>query len=137
MASRDTKDLHPELVKAWEWAKVEYTKLHPDKPQPFLTCTYRSNEEQNALYAQGRTLPGGKVTNAKGGESPHNYLPALAFDIAFKTKEGKVDWAPEHFKRFADVICPHFTFVEWGGSWAKFPDKPHFQHFGWVKMRKK
>ena len=32
-----------------------------------VTSTYRDNESQNQLYAQGRTLPGKKVTNAKAG----------------------------------------------------------------------
>lgn len=33
----------------------------------------RTVEEQDALYAQGRTTPGPKVTNAVGGQSPHQY----------------------------------------------------------------
>ena len=41
----------------------------------------RSIEEQNALYAQGRTKPGKIVTKAKGGQSYHNY--GLAIDFAF------------------------------------------------------
>ncbi len=39
----------------------------------------RSYEEQDALYAQGRTAPGNKVTNARGGYSNHNF--GIAFDI--------------------------------------------------------
>ena len=38
-----------------------------------VTCTYRSDEEQARLYAQGRTKPGLKVTNAKPGQSMHNF----------------------------------------------------------------
>ena len=34
-----------------------------------ITSTYRDHESQNALYAQGRTAPGKRVTNAKGGQS--------------------------------------------------------------------
>lgn len=41
---------------------------------------YRSVEEQNALYAKGRSAPGPKVTNAPGGKSMHNY--GLAADSA-------------------------------------------------------
>src|SRR5258708_12842627 len=33
----------------------------------------RTKAEQDALYAQGRTTPGKVVTNAKGGQSMHNY----------------------------------------------------------------
>ncbi|MBK9348560.1 MAG: M15 family metallopeptidase [Burkholderiales bacterium] len=34
-----------------------------------ITSTYRDAESQNALYAQGRTTPGKKVTNVRGGEA--------------------------------------------------------------------
>src|SRR5215207_9435814 len=40
-----------------------------------VTSAYRSNAEQDALYAQGRTKPGSKVTNARGGQSKHNPGP--------------------------------------------------------------
>src|SRR5699024_12147382 len=40
---------------------------------------YRSHAEQNALYAQGRTKPGNIVTNARRGQSLHNY--GLALDM--------------------------------------------------------
>ena len=39
----------------------------------------RSFEEQDALFAKGRTAPGPKVTNARGGFSNHNF--GIAFDI--------------------------------------------------------
>lgn len=34
---------------------------------------FRTFQEQDDLYSQGRTKPGKVVTRAKGGESPHNY----------------------------------------------------------------
>lgn len=39
----------------------------------------RTISEQDALYSQGRTTKGKIVTNAKGGQSYHNY--GLAFDF--------------------------------------------------------
>ena len=66
MASRDVNDLLPELAKRWSLAKEKFTTQHPDLPQPFLTQTYRSPEEQNDLFEQGRSKPGKVVTNAKG-----------------------------------------------------------------------
>ena len=99
--------------------------------------TLRTFAEQDALYAQGRSKPGNKVTNAKGGQSYHNY--GLAIDIVllvdkdkngtFETaawdaktdfdKDGKADWMEvvQIFKRYG---------FEWGGDW-KFLDLPHFQ----------
>ena len=44
-----------------------------------FTYTLRTFKEQDDLYAIGRTKPGAKVTNAKGGYSFHNY--GLALDI--------------------------------------------------------
>ena len=55
-----------------------------------VTATLRSNAEQAALYAQGRTTPGAIVTNAKPGESAHNY--GLAVDVV-PIVNGKPDWA--------------------------------------------
>ncbi|MFJ5622021.1 M15 family metallopeptidase [Peribacillus loiseleuriae] len=48
---------------------------------------YRSIAEQDKLYAQGRTAPGKVVTNAKGGQSNHNY--GLAVDYFLLTPDGK------------------------------------------------
>ena len=44
-----------------------------------VTSTYRDLESQAALYAQGRTAPGKRVTNAKPGQSYHNWR--VAFDV--------------------------------------------------------
>lgn len=99
--------------------------------------TLRTFAEQDALFAQGRSKPGKVVTNAKGGQSYHNY--GLAIDIVLildKDKNGtfetaswdlksdfdgdkKADWMEvvQVFKRYG---------FEWGGDW-KFLDMPHFQ----------
>jgi peptidoglycan L-alanyl-D-glutamate endopeptidase CwlK len=42
-----------------------------------VTSTYRDNASQEALYAQGRTAPGRIVTNARAGQSYHNYRCAV------------------------------------------------------------
>lgn len=130
MASRDKKDLRIELVEAYELAFDEYKKLYPNEPQPFITCTYRSSEEQNKLYSQ---VP--KVTNAKAGQSPHNYNPSFAFDIAFITVDNKVSWNSKYFKMFAD--CIKSDVVSWGGAWVSFSDKPHFELKDWKNLIKK
>lgn len=130
MASRDKKDLRNELVQAYEKAFEVYSKLYPNEPQPFITCTYRSGEEQNKLYNQ---TP--KVTNAKAGQSPHNYNPSFAFDIAFITVDNKVSWNSKYFKMFAD--CIKSDVVSWGGNFKNFSDKPHFELKDWRSYLKK
>jgi peptidoglycan LD-endopeptidase CwlK len=126
MPSRRIEDLVPELQKAWVESLAEYQKLFPHSPQPFITCTHRTEKEQAELYAQGRTKPGKIVTNLKKG-SKHNSLPSQAFDIAFKNAAGALVWDKIHFKNFADVVKKLHPNVEWGGTWKKLPDAPHFQ----------
>lgn len=98
-----------------------------------LTQAHRTNKQQDEIYAQGRTRPGDIVTNAKGGQSTHNY--GLAIDFALLTpdgkkavwdtysdfdKDGKPDWSEvvEEAKKLG------FT---WGGDWKSFVDKPHLE----------
>lgn len=126
MPSRSTKDLNNVLVSAWEKAEIEYENIKGNNLNVILTCTYRSNEEQDQLYAIGRTVKGKKVTNAKGGQSEHNVYPSRAFDIGFIGLDKKLDWSDNNFKVFADIIKKIEPRIEWGGDW-KFKDSPHFQ----------
>ena len=129
-SSRDPRDLHPELAKRWELAKTEFVKRNPDFPEVLLTCTFRSRVDQASSYAQGRTAPGKIVTNAKPGQSLHNYYPSLAFDLAFKRGKELI-WDPPFFQKFAEIAKP--LGLEWGGDWKSFKDYPHFQppNFTW------
>lgn len=85
----------------------------------------RTFAEQDALYAQGRTVKGKRVTNAKGGQSMHNY--GLAVDYAFVV-DGKVSWDPALYGRLGGW-CAKVGGLEWGGSW-RFKDLPHVQLAG-------
>lgn len=127
MPSRKVTDLDYSLQRAYTLAVHEWRVKYPELPQPFLTCTFRTNEEQAELYAKGRTKPGKIVTNIrKGGK--HNVYPALAFDIAFKDAENKLDWSPDLFAKFAAIIKANFNgLVKWGGDWRTFKDLPHFE----------
>jgi len=82
----------------------------------------RTIEEQNKLYAKGRTTAGGIVTNARGGSSYHNY--GLAFDVVL-IKNGGVVWKGPDYAKLGQ-IGKKYGF-EWGGDWTSFKDKPHFQ----------
>lgn len=95
-----------------------------------IIMTYRTIEEQNALYAQGRTKPGNIVTNAKGGSSYHNYR--LAFD-AVPVINGKINWDDEKaFKKMGAIGTS--VGLEWGGNWPTFKDTPHFQWTGGLSI---
>ena len=135
MASRSTKDLQPVLTNAYTDTAARYAKRHPDYPQPFITCTYRSPAEQAELFAQGRDKPGKIVTYAKPGQSPHNYVISWAFDIAFINKFRKLDWSIKYFQIFADILAEKHNLVLWGGDFKNFKDRPHFELKNWQRLR--
>lgn len=83
---------------------------------------HRSYEEQNKLYAQGRTAPGKKVTNAKGGYSNHNF--GIAFDIG--VFEGAIYMGDSPKYKAVGVLGMELG-LEWGGNWKTIVDQPHFQ----------
>jgi D-alanyl-D-alanine dipeptidase len=83
----------------------------------------RTFAEQDALFAQGRTKPGQVVTNAKGGQSNHNY--GLAVDLC-PFVNGKPQWNDNAaFLRIGAEAVKQG--LEWGGNWKKLIDKPHVQ----------
>ncbi len=106
-----------------------------------ITDGFRSIEEQDRIYAQGRTAPGSIVTQAKGGSSYHNY--GLAIDFALRTKSGDVIWDMEHDGNgngkadWMEVVeaAKKLGFT-WGGDWEGFPDYPHLQMDFGYSLRK-
>ncbi len=80
---------------------------------------YRSIARQNDLYAQGRTKPGAIVTNAKGGQSFHNY--GVAVDFVFVNTGYN---APDAHWYVLGSMAKKNGF-SWGGDWSGFKDRPH------------
>jgi|ERR1700722_6962227 len=89
----------------------------------------RTYDEQNELFAQGRTKPGPIVTKARGGQSNHNF--GVAWDIGiFKNSE----YIPESkLYRNAGSIGKEQG-LEWGGDWQSIQDEPHFQAIAETKL---
>lgn len=88
-----------------------------------VTHGLRTFKEQNDLFAKGRTKAGSIVTNARGGQSFHNY--GLAFDIV-PIVNGKAIWNQRHlFEEFAQLAKKRGW--TWGGDFVSFKDYPHFQ----------
>ena len=128
MTSRDIMDLHPDLQPL---CREFLARTHAENIHTFLTCTYRSNKEQDIEYAKGRTALGNIVTNAKAGQSKHNFTidgePASkAFDVAIRLDDGSLDWNTVHscWHRIGE-IGKELGLV-WGGNW-KQRDMPHFE----------
>lgn len=96
-----------------------------------IYCTYRDNESQAALYAQGRTTPGAKVTNAKPGESWHNYR--CAFDCV-PMLAGKPMWGDaKSYTRMGEI--GESLGLEWAGRWqGSLKETAHFQYTGGLTL---
>lgn len=94
-----------------------------------IYCTLRGNEEQAALYAQGRTAPGRVVTNARPGSSLHNpdgEGMAWAFD-AVPTRGGKALWNDNDALQQMGAIGESVG-LEWAGRWrGALRERVHFQ----------
>ena len=87
----------------------------------------RSDARQRALYAQGRTRPGVRVTNASSARtSPHG--TGFAVDVI----HSRTRWDnPKFFQSLEDHA---FTCgLEAGNGWRRFPDPPHLQATTWRK----
>lgn len=135
MSDRNINDCTEVLRISFGVASCKWLERYPDRSTPFLTETYRSNADQQTDYNQGRTTPGKIITKAKPGQSPHNYLPSFAFDVAFKKKDGSLDWDVNNFVVFAQLMLAASDQIELGGDFTgDFKDKPHFEIKNWTTL---
>lgn len=129
--SRKIEDLHPVVQEKCRRFLRECEKSGIDV---IITSTYRDSESQNALYAQGRTLPGNIVTKARAGQSWHNWR--VAFDVV-PLRYGKAVWGTsrkdgELWQSVGSIgrACG----LEWAGDWRKFKEYEHFQYNGGLTL---
>lgn len=143
MSSRKLSDLHPLLQPL---AARFLNSCQANGLEILVTCTYRSNTEQAILYEYGRTVsnpydaanPWAVVTNAKAGESEHNFTidgkPASkAFDIV-PTVHGFPIWSNARHPVWVKVrevwqrgFVGDGCWLDWyGRSDAKFYELCHF-----------
>ncbi|MFD2609564.1 phage tail tape measure protein [Deinococcus taklimakanensis] len=124
--------LNPSFQKALGDVLSQYVAKNAGGLQPFINEGARTMERQAALYAQGRTTPGNIVTNAKPGQSLHNY--GVAADIYWRDpKTGKIvsftdPRALEAAKALGQLANKNGLL--WGGTPGRgFPvDMPHVQY---------
>lgn len=124
--------LHPlvreevkEIIKVCDEALAGRAKVR-------ITQGLRTFAEQKHLYSLGRTKPGRKVTNAKPGQSIHNY--GLAVDICLII-DGKTaswdtakDWDNDRIADWYECVKIFARYGwNWGGNWIKFKDLSHFE----------
>lgn len=111
---------------------LEFEKdLESEGIRAAMVSGFRSVGAQDKLYAQGRTKPGRIVTNARGGESYHNF--GLAADYVMQPHAALFD--RECWCRFG--ACAQKHNLVWGGAWAKVRDWGHVQYPGHLLRRKR
>ena len=125
--SRSLSDLNPKVAALCS-EFINSCKKH--NIDVIITSTYRDTESQNALYAQGRTLPGKKVTNAKGGQSFHNWK--VAFDFC-PIVNGKTNWSDVALYTKCGEIAESVG-LEWAGRWKTFKELAHCQYTGGLTL---
>jgi peptidoglycan L-alanyl-D-glutamate endopeptidase CwlK len=96
-----------------------------------VTSTYRDNESQQALYEQGRTTAGKVVTNAKAGDSWHNWRCAV--DVV-PMVNGKPNWDGLHPVWDQIGKLGEQAGLEWAGRWRTFKELAHFQYTGGLTL---
>ena len=128
ITSRSLDDLHPKVKTLAEQFKESCKRAGYDI---LIYSTYRDIEAQNALYAKGRTVKGNIVTNARGGDSFHNWR--VAFDFV-PMVHGKPAWNDA----VAYAKCGHIAEslgLEWAGRWTgKLKEAAHCQFTGGLTL---
>lgn len=140
MQSREIKYLFPVVAYLVGQLTTDIRRL--TGYEIFGTTTWRSERIQDVRYAAGRTMPGRKITKARGGESWHNmviaghYPASLAWDFAFRKQDvGK--WEPIPTTYWSDAPLELYLlvarraialgFTQAGAFWKK-PDGPHLAY---------
>lgn len=133
--------LHPK-IRSEVMALINQAEIQLPNTAIRIVQGLRTFDEQAALYAKGRTTPGSRVTNAKAGQSYHNYGLAIDFALMYDKdkngtwetlswdtlkdfdKDGEADWH-EVVEIFEEA---GYT---WGGRFTTLKDNPHLEkHFG-------
>lgn len=124
--------LHPEVREEVRKIIRECDKALTGRAKVRITQGLRSMEEQERLYAIGRITSGKKVTNAKAGQSIHNYGLAVDICLMINGKTASWDTAKDWDN---DKVADWYECVkifarhgwDWGGNWKTFKDLPHFE----------
>ena len=127
--------LHPSVREEMRVIVDECNKALTGKSQVRIAQGLRTFAEQDALYAKRP-----KVTNAKGGQSVHNYGFAIDIVLIINGKEASwdthKDWDNDGIADWDEcvkIFAKHGW--SWGGSWASFKDMPHFDKIGFNNWR--
>jgi hypothetical protein len=147
-------DLDPDLKRIYEVAVPRYDAKYPLGPRIEMNETSRNELIQDAYHAQGRVnlaplnelrkkagLPAigleearNVISNARYGQSPHNFLPSRAFDTRATHKGFYIGLSSPYFRFW--LVCKEVAdemdiAITWGGTWK---DWPHIELTHWRSM---
>lgn len=124
---KEMEFLHPNLrnkmIELYEECKKEGIEIR-------FSDTYRTIEQQNALYAFGRFVPGKIVTKVSGSSMSSQHQWGIAADFYLKMDiDGDGDTRDDAFNNATGMFNKVGTIAKknglgWGGDW-KFVDMPH------------
>lgn len=124
---RKLAGVHPRLIEKVK--RILYAMAELGVPM-LVTDGLRSDAQQQALFAKGRTAPGKKVTNADGIRKRSNHQAkadgfGYAVDCCF-LKDGQPSWDNAHPWRLYGEAAKALG-LRWGGEWVGLPDRPHIE----------
>lgn len=107
--------------------------LQADQVPFMVICGHRDRAGQEAAYNNG-------TSRARFGQSPHNFLPSRAVDLA-PFAATSVDYnrlTLAEYNRLAAIVKSYAAAlgiaITWGGDFSSFKDRPHFELTGWKAM---
>lgn len=141
ISSKSLDELQPAVVSrmitlqaAGEFALEQAFPGFEIKVRPVYT--FRDAEFQDSLYAQGRTAPGKIVTNARGGESMHQWRCAVDFGIWIN---GQITYEAGYYEVLGATALEQG--IKWGGDWNANGKKDrndwdlmHFEYTGGLSL---
>ncbi len=130
------KKLHPSVRnEVMSIVQEINTKVLTGRSKVRISQGLRTFAEQDKLFAQRP-----KVTNARGGQSVHNY--GFAVDIVLiidgKTAswDTKKDWDNDKVNDWDECVKVFAKYGwNWGGNWHSFKDMPHFDKIGFSNWK--
>jgi hypothetical protein len=93
----------------------------------------RTMVQQRDIFAQGRTKPGKVVSNAKPGQSAHNF--GYAVDLWPLKADGEFDWGASRKLFDAMGAIAVELGLTWGGNFKSILDLPHVECAKWKERQ--
>ncbi|HEX8197799.1 MAG TPA: M15 family metallopeptidase [Pyrinomonadaceae bacterium] len=122
-SERRIQTLH---LKAQEAGRTFLTAVRAQGIDARIISGTRTYAEQNVLYRKGRFgNPPPRVTNARGGQSNHNF--GIAWDIGIFQNGNYLPESPLYDQAAQIGLAAGIVGLEWGGNWINFKDRPHYQ----------